>query len=159
MHIASGKGKGRKRNMNFELNLVPFIDVLSTCICFLLVTAVFINLGSFHVNQAVGSQKLETQKKTEGTVTVSFGGDGKVRFEVKGVPGVRGDQSVITIPGDNGKINFAKTERWIEGFAARYTEVKTVLLMPNPTSKYDDLIQMMAQFKKTSMDQIGVAPL
>jgi len=35
MHV-TGSRKGRKKSMNFELNLVPFIDVLSTCICFLL---------------------------------------------------------------------------------------------------------------------------
>ena len=45
MHVSGPSNKGRRKAMNFELNLVPFIDVLSTCICFLLVTAVFINLG------------------------------------------------------------------------------------------------------------------
>lgn len=158
MHVSSSSQKGRRKNSNFELNLIPFIDILSTCICFLLVTAVFINLGSMHVSQAVGSKK-ETQEKPQGSVTVSLGGKGEIRFEVKDVAGLRGSRSVVTISGENGKVNFKRTEQWIESFATNHTDVKTVLLMPNPYSKYDDLIQLMAQFKKSSMDQIGIAPL
>lgn len=157
MMSSSGGRKGRKKNSNFELNLVPFIDVLSTCICFLLVTAVFINLGSMHVSQAVGSEKQKTEK-SKGTVTVSLGGKGEIRFEVKDVKGLRGS-STVTISGEEGKVNFKRTEQWIQSFASNNTEVKTVLLMPNPYSKYDDLIQLMAQFKKSQMDQIGIAPL
>ncbi|MBX3021434.1 MAG: biopolymer transporter ExbD [Bdellovibrionales bacterium] len=157
MHFAGNK-KGRKKNMNFELNLVPFIDVLSTCICFLLVTAVFINLGSFHVSQAVGSEKTKQEEK-QGSVTVSLGSRGDIRFEVKDVKGLRGSQAMTTISGDAGQVNFKRTEEWIKAFASQYSDVKTVLLMPNPSSKYDDLIQLMAQFKTASMDQIGIAPL
>ena len=156
MNFAAGSaGKGRKKHMNFELNLVPFIDVLSTCICFLLVTAVFINLGAFHVSQAVGSNK--TDEKPKGTVTASLGGQGDLRFEVKDVKGVK--NSTTTIGGSGGRINFARSAEWIKSFASHNADVKTVLLMPNPHSKYDDLIQLMAQFKQASMDQIGIAPL
>lgn len=145
--------------MNFELNLVPFIDVLSTCICFLLVTAVFVHLGSFHVSQAVGNEKVKQEEKPKGNVTVSLGSHGDIRFSVKDVAGLRGSQNETTIPGSNGKLNFQRTQEWITAFASQHVDVKTVLIMPNPASKYDDLIQLMAQFKKSSMDQIGIAPL
>ncbi len=155
MHVSGRTGKGRKKSMNFELNLIPFIDVLSTCICFLLVTAVFVNLGAFHTNQAVGSAK--SQEKPKGSVTVSLGGKGDIRFEVKDVKGLK--NGPVTISGEQGKINFVRTEDWIKSFSSHYVDVKTVLLMPNPHSKYDDLIQLMAQFKASKMDQIGIAPL
>lgn len=157
MHVAGNK-KGRKKSMNFELNLVPFIDVLSTCICFLLVTAVFINLGSFSTSQAIGSEKSKQEEK-KGSVTVSLGHKGEIRFEVKDVKGLRGSQAMTTIAGENGTVNFKRTQEWIASFAGQYADVKTVLLMPNPSSKYDEMVQLMAQFKKSSMDQIGIAPL
>ncbi len=159
MHVSGKSGRGRKKSVNFELNLIPFIDVLSTCICFLLVTAVFINLGSFHVSQAVGSEKTQAKEKPKGSVTVSLGGRGDIRFEVKDVKGLRKGDSLVTISGQNGLVNFKRTEDWIKSFSSHYTDVKIVLLMPNPKSKYDDLIQLMAQFKQSSMDQIGIAPL
>ena len=39
--LPGGGGGGRGRNQNAELNLVPFIDLLSACITFLLATAVW----------------------------------------------------------------------------------------------------------------------
>jgi len=158
MHVAGSGRRGRKKGLNFELNLIPFIDVLSTCICFLLVTAVFINLGSFHVSQAVGSAAAD-KDKPKGSVTVSFNGQGEVRLDVKDVPNFPRAQSTYTITGEEGRVNTKRLEGWIRGFAAQYAEVKTVLLMPSPSSKYDDLVQVMAQFKKASMDQVGIAPL
>lgn len=154
----SGAGKrGAKKKMNFELNLVPFIDVLSTCICFLLVTAVFINLGSIHVSQAVGTEKNEDSKKDKGTVTASLGHRGEIRFQVKDVPGIRASE--VTIAGDQGKVDLKRSGEWIKSFAMAHADVKTVMIMPNPYSKYDELIQLMSLFKQSSMDQIGVAPL
>ena len=157
MHVSGPSKGGRRKAMNFELNLVPFIDVLSTCICFLLVTAVFINVGSFQTNQAVGSAAKTT--KPTGSVTLSFGAHGDVRFEVKDVAALKGPRALTTIPGEHGTVNFKGTADWIKAFSSQYGEVKTVLLMPNPASKYDDVIQMMAQLKGSHLDQIGIAPL
>ena len=42
--VDSGGGGGRKR-VDAELNLVPFIDLLSVCILFLLMTAVWVHIS------------------------------------------------------------------------------------------------------------------
>jgi biopolymer transport protein TolR len=44
-------GKGGKRPLDAELNLVPFIDLLVCCICFLLITAVWTQMARIEVNQ------------------------------------------------------------------------------------------------------------
>ncbi len=41
---------GRRRSLDGEINLVPFIDLLSMCICFLLMTAIWIELGSIELH-------------------------------------------------------------------------------------------------------------
>lgn len=46
-------GKGRGKSGNFDLNLVPFIDLLSVCITFLLATAVWTQIMSLQVDQAI----------------------------------------------------------------------------------------------------------
>lgn len=151
-------GKGGRRKMNFDLNLVPFIDVLSVCICFLLVTTVFLDLGSFHVNQAIGSPSAQQDKKN-GTVTVSMGSKGDVRFEIKDVPGYSGRNSIVTIRGDRGEVSFQQVERFLQSFHSQAQNVKTAMILPNPMSRYDDIIQLMASLKKNSLDEIGIAPL
>jgi len=49
-------GGGGKRGLDFEINLVPFIDLLSCLISFLLVTAVWTQLGKIDLNQPAPSQ-------------------------------------------------------------------------------------------------------
>ena len=44
-------GGGGKRGVDFDINLVPFIDLLSCLISFLLVTAVWTQLGRIDLNQ------------------------------------------------------------------------------------------------------------
>src|SRR3954467_14672767 len=42
--VDTGSGKGRK-GVDAELNLIPFIDLLSVCILFLLMTAVWVQIS------------------------------------------------------------------------------------------------------------------
>ena len=48
-------GQGGKRTLVTDVNLVPFIDLLSVCICFLLMTAVWVQLGVLEVKQSQGT--------------------------------------------------------------------------------------------------------
>jgi biopolymer transport protein TolR len=75
-------GHGKKKHLDFEVNLIPFIDLLSTCICFLLLTAVWLNVGVLNVKQAVGGQPAsETAKKP--TLWAAVGGTGEVAVEIR----------------------------------------------------------------------------
>jgi biopolymer transport protein TolR len=51
-----GHSSGRRRSLDGEMNLVPFIDLLSMCICFLLMTAIWIEVGSIQLHQLIGTE-------------------------------------------------------------------------------------------------------
>lgn len=57
--VGGGGGGGRGRKVNAELNLVPFIDLLSVCIVFLIATAVWVDLSSLPVDQALSDPTKE----------------------------------------------------------------------------------------------------
>lgn len=158
MHVSSSKSNGKK-GLNFELNLVSFIDILSVCICFLLVTTVFMSLGSLHASQAIGDSKTQQDQKNQGSVSVSMGSSGEVQFQFDHVKSFTGRRQTITVRGQRGQIDFSTVNRWIDSFSKHTDEIKTVMIMPNPSSHYDDIIQLMARFKKNSIGQIGIAPL
>src|SRR5204862_8024129 len=44
-------GKGGKKSVNAELNLVPYIDLLTCMVAFLLITAVWTQLASLPIGQ------------------------------------------------------------------------------------------------------------
>src|SRR4051812_41051685 len=53
--VAASPQRGGKRSLDAELNLVPFIDLLSMCICFLLMTAIWVEVGSLQIRQILGT--------------------------------------------------------------------------------------------------------
>jgi biopolymer transport protein ExbD len=55
MTVSVGGGEGGKKSVSAELNLVPFIDFLSTLIAFLLVSAVWTQLARINVTQKSAS--------------------------------------------------------------------------------------------------------
>jgi biopolymer transport protein TolR len=55
-----GSGEGGKRNTDIELNLVPFIDLMSTCISFLLITAVWTQVSMIQIGSSIYGKKTAT---------------------------------------------------------------------------------------------------
>jgi biopolymer transport protein ExbD len=49
---APGGRQSGKKSLNVELNLVPFIDLLTCLICFLLMAAVWVQIGRISVTQS-----------------------------------------------------------------------------------------------------------
>lgn len=142
--------------MNFELNLVPFIDVLSTCICFLLITAVFMQLGTVNVRQALGDGA-DTSTQQQATMWLKLGDDGAVEVSVKNVKPSRASQFVIRSRGQTPDWN--RLEQGLKVVKQTYPTLKTALVLPAAQSKYSDLIKLMDSVKKGDINQVGVAPL
>jgi biopolymer transport protein TolR len=66
-------GKGGKKPLDATLNLVPFIDLLSCCISFLLITAVWTQLARMDVTQkGQGAAGAQDEKPPEPTVTLTL---------------------------------------------------------------------------------------
>lgn len=57
MGVDLGSGKG-KRAVDAELNLVPFIDLLSVCILFLLMTVVWVEISKMGAFSQAGGETL-----------------------------------------------------------------------------------------------------
>ena len=62
--MAKKLGLGKKKDLDIHLNLTPFIDLLSTCVCFLLITAVWIEIGSVEIKQSHGTEAAATKKES-----------------------------------------------------------------------------------------------
>ena len=147
----------RKKHLDFELNLIPFIDLLSTCICFLLLTAVWVNVGAMNVKQAVGGQAAaDTAKKP--TVWVSMGATGDVTLEVRDAHVTR-DLAKVTIPGQQGKPDLINLATVVGKIKASEPLLTTALIQPQAASVYEDIIDLMDQFKKVGVIDLGVSPL
>jgi biopolymer transport protein TolR len=147
-----------KKHLDFEINLIPCIDLLSVCICFLLLTAVWLNIGSMNVKQAVGGQPAaETEKKP--VLWVFLGDGGQIQLDLQQTSLVPAGLRKISIPGSEGKSNMPELTKIIEQYKALEPSLRTALIQPRAQSPYEDIIGLMDEFKRLNLVDLGVAPL
>jgi biopolymer transport protein ExbD len=70
-------GRGRRRSLDASINVVPAIDLLSCCIVFLLVTAVWTQIARLEVSQ-YGNGPQNPAPATTLSVTLRLGAEGHV---------------------------------------------------------------------------------
>ena len=147
----------KKKSLDFEVNLIPFIDLLSTCICFLLLTAVWVNIASMNVKQAVGGQAADAgAKKPTMWVSMSQGGD--LTLDVKDAH-VPAKLEKFTIPGAQGHPNIELLGQAVAQLKLAAPTLNTALIQPTAASVYEDIIGLMDGFKKSGVTDLGVSPL
>jgi len=146
-----------KKDLNFDLNLVPMIDVLSACICFLLMTVVWIQVGSMQVNQAMGA-KTEDQKKNPPSVLVYMDKSGAMELSLKDLDRAS-PLSKVTVRPIEGKPNWTQFKNYLTHLQRKAPEVKTALIMPHAHSNYQDILLVMDGFRRTGVKDVGVSPL
>jgi biopolymer transport protein ExbD len=87
--VSVGGGKGGKRNVDQEINMVPFIDLLMVTISFLLITAVWSAMARLNVNAEVPSKSNETRNKEPTAVLHVYVKDGDQSFKLEFQKGTR----------------------------------------------------------------------
>lgn len=143
-------GKGGKKSLDAPINLVPFIDLLSCCICFLLITAVWINLAAMETNQRAPSKKALNEEPV-GNVTqlVLFINPDGYLFKVR-KNGQDSEQWLIPLT-SSGDLNRNKLQVVLEKIRDNYQSQHDLILMVEDSVSWNKVIQAMetaAFFKK-----------
>lgn len=150
--------KHSKKVLDFEVNLIPFIDLLSVSICFLLITAVWLNVGSMNVKQAVGGQAKEDTKKTP-QVWVRMTAQGDLDLEVQQSSLVPAALRKLRVARVDSKVNWEGFEKALVSLKQVEPSLNTGLIQPTASTSYEDIIDAMDRLKKNGMTDLGVSPL
>jgi biopolymer transport protein ExbD len=77
MSVSVQPGKGGKKSLNVDLNLVPYIDLLTCMVAFLLITAVWTQLSRLQAQQkGQGQAGEETPPELQTKIVVVVGQEG-----------------------------------------------------------------------------------
>jgi biopolymer transport protein ExbD len=150
--------KQSKKHLDFEVNLIPFIDLLSVSICFLLITAVWLNVGSMDVKQAVGGQAQEDTKKSP-LVWIRMTADGDLDLEVQQSSLVPASLRKIRVAQLDKQVNFEGLEKALTNLRQVEPSLNTGLIQPTASTAYEQIIDVMDKMKKAGMNDLGVSPL
>lgn len=151
--MAVVQGSKDKKDLNVELNLLPVFDVLSVCICFLLMTVVWVEVRSLETKQALGSQTEEESVKGP-SLSLTIDERNNLNIILKGA---NGTETKKVAPAKQGMIDFQFAAN-IYSFAASQN-VKTMQILPSKNTQYEQIIHMMDLAKKAGIMNIGLSPI
>jgi len=146
----------RKKSLDFNIDLIPVISFLSVCICFLLLTAVWVQIGSMNVKQALGGQSAaETVREPMLSFTMLDSGD--LTVEAKDMMKLPKSLAKATIRG--GTDNFQAVKNFINRIKFYEQNLKAALIEPNLDSEYEKIILLMDGLKAEGLVDLGIVPL
>lgn len=151
-------GRKVKKDQDVEIDLIAFISLLSVCICFLLLTSIWVQISSMNFKQAVGGAAV-ADSKPEPQVWIKIFNDGKLVFNVENAKLSRKLKSK-TIQWKSGE---QKNPSLISEFSRvlkdNIPEIRTALLQPSSNTTYEDIVMVMDAIRTEGFSDLGIAPL
>ncbi len=144
-------GSQGKKDLNVELNLLPIFDVLSVCICFLLMTVVWVQVGAMKGAQALGGQSVEETKKSP-TIWITIDEQKNVLVTYKNSQNQKPAEAVIK--NLSGQINWNQLTK-----SSLFEGMQVALIMPAKNTSYDQVIKVMDLVKANGIKDVGLTPL
>lgn len=145
-----------KKEANFEINLLPIISLLAVCISFLLLTAVWIHVGSLNIAQAVGSS---SDNKVQASLMLKVNKAGDVEISVKDADNIPKMIKAMKIDSYKNKISWKSLENQVDRIQKYIPELKIALILPEANTSYESMIQLVDMFKQRQIINVGIAPL
>jgi biopolymer transport protein ExbD len=145
-----------KKDLTFDLNIMPTLDILSVLICFLLLTAVWVQLGSIDVRQAVGDNSMNGSTNPP-SLWATLDSSGRIEIELRDVK--KKMRLEYQIPATRSGVNLEAFEAQIASLKAQLPDLRTGIVRPESRSKYGDVIKLMDGLKRHSIFDVGLSPL
>jgi biopolymer transport protein TolR len=128
-------GRNRQKPVNAELNLVPYIDLLTCMVAFLLITAVWTQLASLRVSQkGPGTDTENTMPADDAKIAVVVHADG---FNV-----IVGDAQK-PLPRRAGDLDFAALAADLEVVKRAHPRKNDLQVMSEDSIDFDALVRTM----------------
>ncbi len=140
---------------NFEINLMPVISLLAVLISFLLLSAVWVNIGSLDLLQGLGNETLDNEENPP-SLWAKFEQDGSITLMVKDLPEARNDQREKQL---SGGAMWTDLEDVLTDYKTSFPDMKTALVLPSENSNYANVIKTLDILKRSGWEHLGIAPL
>ncbi len=144
------------KNFDYQLDLTPFISLLSVCICFLLLTVAWFQIGSLPVKQVMGGVAGEDIKE-EASLWIRIQGTNKMELSLK-----KGQASLsknITLSATEEGFDFNSLKKNILNLKKQQSNLNKVFIFPQEQAVYEDIVKVMDSARQLGLFNIGLAPI
>ncbi len=144
---------GQDNETNFEINLLPVISLLAVIIGFLLVTAVWLPLGGFHVKQAIGETSEQSDPQKESKFQIHLLSDSVIALQVESEGKMVQEMKIKETTKD-----YPSLKEAIVNLKEKYPQVKRVFLMPAAAVKYQNVVSVFSLLNELELKEVGLQP-
>lgn len=146
---------GGKKSIEVDLNLIPFIDMLSACLSFLLLTAVWTFVGTVDTTQAIGSESTAGANNPP-SVAVQMDKDNSFEFQLKDTKAAHTKFSVKALAG---KPNWDKIDDLLKSIKSKNPDIKTSVVLTRPEVTYGNTMRIVDALKRAEIKDVGISPM
>jgi biopolymer transport protein TolR len=151
--VGGASGSGRKKSLDAEINLVSFIDLLSMCICFLLMTAVWLEVGSLQVKQSHGTDAAPSNSQSqELTLKVTSATQADLILKQGGRVLQKANLKSDSLAALAKQID-QNVASWNRG-----SVISAAMIETSSAVSYGDLVQVMDSLRRNQVVNLGVVP-
>jgi biopolymer transport protein TolR len=136
VQVDSG-GKGGKKPVDSEVNMIPFIDLLICCISFLIITAVWTQLERLAATQQSPGQAQQMDQPQEERIRL-FLQINDAGYTLADTAGTR-----IPIPKSGGKYDTNRLSNELRNVKRQDPNRRDLIVSPEDGVKYEDIIAAM----------------
>lgn len=147
----------REKDLDFDINILPILDILSVLICFLLLTAVWIQIGTLDTRQAIGDNSVVDAKKNPPSLFITINTQGGIELSARDLPNAKKYED--RIQGSTQGVNWAALEQKLQALKAKFPDLKTGIVRPEAQASYGDVIRVMDKLKQFQFEGVGLSPL
>ena len=160
-----GKNLRQKKELDFDLNIISFIGLLAVCICFLLLTAIFIHITSLDIKQSMSRQgSVIVTQDQDITVWVEMKKEGQVILQLQNPPShidkALHSRHILGLNKDGVlQLNYKDILEHLKVLVGKIPKLSTGVIIPYPEAKYEDIISLMDQLKEVGIHFLGLSPI
>ena len=150
-----------KKDFDYQLDLTPFISLLSVCICFLLLTVAWFQIGSLTIKQVMGGDTQsaqDTEKKPSLWIYLKAQKEIEIRLK-------RGEQALsqkfIKSSKDQEEevFDFKAFQEYIKDLKTQRKDLDSAFIFPQAQIVYEDIVKIMDAIRQIRIFNMGLSPI
>ena len=151
MDLGQG-GKGGKKPLDTQINLVPFIDLMAVTISFLIMTAVWTQIGRLQVSSSGNMSDSPPEDHPTVPITLLVG-EKELKLSAGGTT-----FDTITVTRDpNGRIDLTKLDANLKQLRTQLPDQNQITLQTEDTVRYEDLVHVIDECIGAGLPSVAVS--
>lgn len=147
-------GKGGKKPLDTAINLVPFIDLMAVTISFLIMTAVWTQIGRLQVSQSGGPSDPNKPEEEQKTVPLTLLITEK---DLRLTAGTSAFDPIPVVRDSKGKLDLTKLVDKVKEIRNQLPDQNQITLQTEDTVKYEDLVRIIDECIGAGLPNVSVA--